>query len=104
MASASPTTGLVPGPDAPPFPPGGATAFPPGGATASYDYAPAIIATSCVFLALSTIALGLRLFCKWLKSGRLWWDDFVLVGSWVSEERYRLMDVADFAFLDGLCR
>ena len=33
--------------------------------------------------ALSTLFLGLRVYCKFLRRRQLWWDDYVLIASWV---------------------
>ncbi|KAK4032729.1 hypothetical protein C8A01DRAFT_20235 [Parachaetomium inaequale] len=34
--------------------------------------------------ALSTLFLGLRAYCKLSRRHRLWWDDYILIASWVS--------------------
>jgi hypothetical protein len=34
--------------------------------------------------AVSGVILGLRLWAKWLKRRGLWWDDHLLIVSWVS--------------------
>ncbi|KAH8897992.1 hypothetical protein GQ53DRAFT_593950, partial [Thozetella sp. PMI_491] len=36
-----------------------------------------------MFATLSGIFLGLRLYCKWIKLHRFWWDDNILIASWV---------------------
>jgi hypothetical protein len=33
--------------------------------------------------ALSSLFLGLRVYCKFLRRRQLWWDDHVLIASWV---------------------
>jgi hypothetical protein len=33
--------------------------------------------------ALSTLFLGLRAYCKLSRRHRLWWDDYILIASWV---------------------
>ena len=33
--------------------------------------------------ALSTLFVGLRVYCKLLRRKQLWWDDHVLIASWV---------------------
>lgn len=37
----------------------------------------------CLF-AFATIFLGLRVYCKFRRNRGLWWDDYVLIASWVS--------------------
>jgi len=39
---------------------------------------------SWTLTAVSGIILALRLWCKWFKHRGLWWDDNLLVVSWVS--------------------
>ncbi|KAI1451329.1 hypothetical protein F4805DRAFT_473961 [Annulohypoxylon moriforme] len=36
-----------------------------------------------LLIAFATIFLGLRVFCKFKRSKGLWWDDWVLIASWV---------------------
>lgn len=36
-----------------------------------------------LLLASSGLFLSLRLYCKFLKNRGFWWDDYVLVASWV---------------------
>ncbi|KAK1830623.1 hypothetical protein QBC39DRAFT_104917 [Podospora conica] len=76
MASSAPPT--APGP-----PPGPVPDFPTGPAQAS-DHSPEILAAAWTFLGLASIALGLRVYCKWSSGRRLWWDDGVLIASWVA--------------------
>lgn len=38
-----------------------------------------------LFLA-ATAFLGLRLWCKIDRKHGLWWDDYILIASWVSDE------------------
>jgi hypothetical protein len=33
---------------------------------------------------LAAIFMFLRMYCKYITHRRLWWDDYVLIGSWVS--------------------
>jgi hypothetical protein len=35
-------------------------------------------------VASSAVFLGLRIYCKYIKNRGLWWDDYVLIASWVS--------------------
>ncbi|KAL2132355.1 hypothetical protein VTI74DRAFT_3926 [Chaetomium olivicolor] len=34
--------------------------------------------------ALAALFLGLRMYCKFLRSRQLWWDDYFLIASWVA--------------------
>ncbi len=60
-------------------------------------YTPAIMATlphdnagsrlnasMWALICVSTPFLALRLYCKFLRHNGLWWDDYVLIGAWVS--------------------
>lgn len=51
--------------------------------TAQDNLGPQMRAVIWTLLGFSGLFLGLRLYCKCLKSRGLWWDDFVLVVSWV---------------------
>lgn len=48
------------------------------------DYGPRVNLTVWTLGSMALAWLGLRIFCKWLRQRRLWWDDYVLVASWVS--------------------
>ncbi|KAI0472830.1 hypothetical protein GGR56DRAFT_697525 [Xylariaceae sp. FL0804] len=48
----------------------------------AYDEARQVNVKVWVLIALGTIFLGLRIFCKLQRGTRLWWDDWVLVQSW----------------------
>ena len=41
-----------------------------------------------VMVSVSAVFLGLRIFCKFFKNRRLWWDDYVLIASWVRDKSY----------------
>lgn len=41
-----------------------------------------------VLVGLSGLFLGLRIYCKFMKSRGLWWDDYLLIASWVSISAY----------------
>lgn len=56
----------------------------PTGAVMLETLGPQMIAVVWVLVALSGIFLGLRIYCKFLKSRGLWWDDYLLIASWVS--------------------
>jgi hypothetical protein len=77
-------TGTLPGPEmgssAPPM------AIPPEvlALLPHDDLGPTLLAVSWVLLSLASIFLGLRVYCKIISSRRLWWDDYVLIGSFVS--------------------
>ncbi|KAK3346864.1 hypothetical protein B0T25DRAFT_613518 [Lasiosphaeria hispida] len=48
------------------------------------DYGPQVNFTIWFLTALSAAFLALRVYCKFLRHRGLWWDDHVLIGSWVS--------------------
>ena len=48
------------------------------------DYGPQINFTIWLFTALSAMFLALRVYCKFLRHRGLWWDDHILIASWVS--------------------
>ncbi|KAI1073234.1 hypothetical protein LB507_010845 [Fusarium sp. FIESC RH6] len=48
------------------------------------DYGRTIVAQSLSLLILSGIFLGLRLYCKVIRRRGFWWDDHVLIASWIS--------------------
>ncbi|KAK4458968.1 hypothetical protein QBC42DRAFT_254821 [Cladorrhinum samala] len=48
------------------------------------DYGPQINFTIWLLTALSAAFLALRIYCKFLRHRGLWWDDHVLIGSWLS--------------------
>ncbi|KAK0625472.1 hypothetical protein B0T17DRAFT_508459 [Bombardia bombarda] len=50
----------------------------------SEDYGPQINFTIWLLTALSAAFLALRVYCKFLRHRGLWWDDHVLIGSWLS--------------------
>ena len=50
----------------------------------STDFGPQINYTLWFLTALSLIFLALRVYCKFLRHRGLWWDDHLLIGSWVS--------------------
>ncbi|KAI1880957.1 hypothetical protein JX265_001197 [Neoarthrinium moseri] len=47
------------------------------------DYGPQVILTVWVLSSMAFAWLALRIYCKFLRSRRLWWDDYVLIVSWV---------------------
>jgi hypothetical protein len=56
-------------------------ALPTEGANDSYGAA--ILGVCWLVEILSTIFIGLRLYCKMKRSKHLWWDDYVLLAAWV---------------------
>lgn len=42
-----------------------------------------ITASIWVMASISTIFLALRIYCRSTRAGKLWWDDFLLITSWV---------------------
>ena len=47
------------------------------------DYGPMLNRTTWFLVLLATLLLGLRVYCKLWRRRGLWWDDWVLVASWV---------------------
>ncbi|KAK3937025.1 hypothetical protein QBC46DRAFT_295108 [Diplogelasinospora grovesii] len=52
--------------------------------TQTEDYGPQINFTIWLLGALSAAFLALRVYCKFLRHRGLWWDDHVLIASWLS--------------------
>jgi hypothetical protein len=50
----------------------------------STDFGPQINFTLWLLTALSAAFLSLRVYCKFLRHRGLWWDDHLLIASWVS--------------------
>lgn len=48
------------------------------------DFGPQINVTIWFLTALSASFLALRVYCKFLRHRGLWWDDYLLILSWVS--------------------
>lgn len=49
------------------------------------DYGPQLNFTIWFLVALSSLFLAVRIYCKALRNRGLWWDDHVLIASWVRE-------------------
>ncbi|KAI6488234.1 hypothetical protein MCOR11_008521 [Pyricularia oryzae] len=67
-------------------PPPGFSGPPPGAlgpCNFGENLGPRAEAVSWTLMAVTTIFLLLRLYCKWTKSNRLWWDDWLLILSYV---------------------
>ena len=47
------------------------------------DYGPRLTATTWSLTAFAALFLGLRLFSKLWRKRPLWWDDHILIASWV---------------------
>lgn len=46
---------------------------------------PMLIAVIWALSAMALVFLSLRIYCKFLRHSGLWWDDYVLIASWVSK-------------------
>ncbi|EAQ82895.1 hypothetical protein CHGG_11071 [Chaetomium globosum CBS 148.51] len=60
----------------------------------STDFGPQINLVIWLLTALSSAFLAMRVYCKFLRHRGLWWDDYLLIGSWVAL-------VADCAFISA---
>jgi hypothetical protein len=49
------------------------------------NYGPSLNAGVWVLTATAAVFLVLRLYCKFLRRKSLWWDDYVLLASFVSQ-------------------
>lgn len=82
--AALPPSTLAPGDGPLPMPPGP----PPDPAFLAllpHDNAgPMLVIVIWVLIAIASLFLALRIYCKWLRRSGLWWDDYVLIGAWVS--------------------
>ena len=47
------------------------------------DYGPQLNFTTWLLIGLSGAFLSLRIYCKFLRHRGLWWDDYILIVSWV---------------------
>ena len=45
---------------------------------------PMLVVVIWVLSGLALLFLSLRIYCKFLRHSGLWWDDYVLIASWVS--------------------
>jgi hypothetical protein len=52
--------------------------------TGQENHGPYLLRVVWALAALSTLLLGLRVYCKLSRCRRLWWDDYVLIAAWVS--------------------
>ena len=46
---------------------------------------PRLVACAWALAGPATLFLSLRLYCRFLKGLRLWWDDVVLIAAWVRQ-------------------
>ncbi len=44
---------------------------------------PKLDAVMWIMVVISAMFLSLRIYCKFLRHNGLWWDDYVLIASWV---------------------
>ncbi len=51
------------------------------------DYGPQINLTLWSLGSVAAIWLAVRVYCKFARRRGLWWDDYVLIASWVSRAR-----------------
>jgi hypothetical protein len=42
---------------------------------------------------IATVFLGLRVYCRLLRRQHLWWDDVILIASWVSQTHASNFDI-----------
>jgi len=54
------------------------------------DRGPVIVGSVWLMIGVASIFLGLRLFCKHVGRRALWWDDWILIVSWVRLPRHGL--------------
>jgi hypothetical protein len=52
------------------------------------DYGPQLNFTIWFLVGLSSLFLGVRIYCKALRNRGLWWDDHILIASWVRESGF----------------
>lgn len=55
----------------------------PADAFSYVDYGPRLTATTWSLTACAALFLGMRLLSKLWRSRSVWWDDYVLIASWV---------------------
>jgi hypothetical protein len=60
--------------------------------TSSENYGPQINFTIWLLTALSAMFLALRVYCKFLRHRGLWWDDYILIASWVRTSTVQAYD------------
>lgn len=47
------------------------------------DPAPVVISAMWSMVAVSTVFLALRVYCRAFRVRAMWWDDYLLIGGWV---------------------
>lgn len=51
---------------------------------ADEDRGPILLGVSWILASMATTFLAVRIYCKFIATGRLlWWDDWILIGGWV---------------------
>jgi hypothetical protein len=84
MSDAGNGTAPIPGADAGPPPVGPPLYTPEQLAALPHDnQGPRLVVVIWLLLALATFFLGMRIYCKLSRHSGLWWDDHILIGSWV---------------------
>jgi hypothetical protein len=48
------------------------------------DPAPVVISAMWSMVAVSTVFLALRVYCRAFRVRAMWWDDYLLIGGWAS--------------------
>ncbi|KAH8897949.1 hypothetical protein GQ53DRAFT_637744 [Thozetella sp. PMI_491] len=74
-------------------------ALPSEGANDSYGSA--ILAVCWLVEVISTIFIGLRVYCKMRRSKHLWWDDYVLLAAWSFQSVDMVLITTNVALGDG---
>ena len=49
------------------------------------DSGPRVLISIWLLTGMATVFLAVRIWCKFLTRRLLWWDDYILILSWVSE-------------------
>ena len=49
------------------------------------DAGPRVLISIWLLTGMATVFLAVRIWCKFLTRRLLWWDDYILILSWVSE-------------------
>lgn len=60
--------------------------------TQTPNYGPRLNKTIWCLTAFPALFLGLRIYCKVWRRRPLWWDDYILMVSWVSHRENLLQD------------
>jgi hypothetical protein len=70
---------------------------PPADGIGPDNYGPVILVACWLVEVLSSIIIGLRVYCKLKRSRALWYDDYILIAAWVgvSPSDLILMSIED---------